>query len=79
LNESRFAIALRSGVIPAKAGIHACGFAQDDAIAASTPKATADWIPAFAGMTAEGIGADAGLASPRQLRPSHPDIITGAR
>jgi 2-isopropylmalate synthase len=25
-------------------------------------------------MTAEGIGADAGLASPRQLRPSHPGI-----
>ena len=44
-------------VIPAKAGIHAAGFMVVSKIAvsmprASTSKAPAEWVPAFAGMTA---------------------------
>jgi len=48
-----------SGVIPAKAGIHAAAFARAHGTAASTPKSTAEWIPAFAGMTTEGVSVDA--------------------
>lgn len=54
---SRSSFATRSGVIPAKAGIHMAGFAVVLAgtVRTSTPMASAEWIPAFAGMTAEGV------------------------
>ena len=48
-------------VIPAKAGIHVAAFAQAQWTAATTPEASAVWIPAFAGMTTEGVGAVAAL------------------
>ncbi|BCP53324.1 hypothetical protein K32_19410 [Kaistia sp. 32K] len=53
-------------VIPAKAGIHAAGFVEVGKVVASTPMTSAEWIPAFAGITAEGVGADAALA-PRAI------------
>jgi len=50
--------ATRSGVIPAKAGIHADRLALADGMVTPTSNAPAVWIPAFAGMTAEGAGDD---------------------
>ncbi|WEK49171.1 MAG: hypothetical protein P0Y66_15645 [Candidatus Kaistia colombiensis] len=50
-------------VIPAKAGIHAAAFTEVGRVAVSTPKAPAEWIPAFAGMTTEGVVTDAALLS----------------
>jgi hypothetical protein len=52
-------VAPRSGVIPAKAGIHTAEFVEISAemVRASTTDVSAEWIPAFAGMTAEGVAA----------------------
>jgi len=70
------ALATRSGVagsgptlavIPAKAGIHVDGCGQ----AATTPNASAVWIPAFAGMTTEGVVADAALSVRGPIAPKN--------
>ncbi|MET4632947.1 hypothetical protein ABIE08_000860 [Kaistia defluvii] len=72
------ALATRSGVagsgtrttlavIPAKAGIHVDGCGQ----AATTPNASAVWIPAFAGMTTEGVVADAALSVRGSIAPKN--------
>ncbi|WP_018184620.1 hypothetical protein [Kaistia granuli] len=60
---SRAPFATTLSVIPAKAGIHTAEFAGVSAgvVRASTSKAPAEWIPAFAGMTSEGVIVDASL------------------
>ena len=61
------ALATRSGVIPAKAGIHAAAFAPAHGSGVSTPKASAGWIPAFAGMTTEGVDAASSVCAAAAL------------